>query len=119
VLVSRLKLEGWVTGVYRAPTDGSRVRVGWWAKQCALYVASLVLMKGAVIAIFALLPVIFVFGSWILEWLDPHAQVVFVMALFPLGPFSRFASPLVLGGPKETSADLPLPSPPSRPPCQQ
>lgn len=43
-------------------------------------------MKVAVLVIFGLLPGIFTFGSWMLDWLSPRAQVVFVLALFPLGP---------------------------------
>jgi hypothetical protein len=92
VLVARLGLDGWQSGVY-SPERGEegkvRVRWNWWGKQTVAYVLALVVMKGAVIVIFALLPVIFKFGSWVLAWLGPKGQIVFVMVRLNRQPSQR------------------------------
>ncbi|CDZ98655.1 Protein of unknown function DUF3661, vaculolar transmembrane [Phaffia rhodozyma] len=82
ILVDTLGGVGWEMGIYRL-RDGD-VRYSFWAKQCFVYVSCLLGMKGVVVIIFSIWPGIFGFGSWILSWLDPHGQVVFVMAIFPL-----------------------------------
>ncbi|KAL7413066.1 vacuolar membrane protein-domain-containing protein [Mrakia frigida] len=79
VFVDKLQLEGFDMGVYK---DGKRWNC--WAKQAAVFVSSLLIMKSSVLVIFAVLPEIFSFGSWFLSWLPPSGQVVFVMAIFPL-----------------------------------
>lgn len=57
-----------------------------WLRQTGVYVLALSLMKLVVLALIAILPVLILFGNWILSLFgDQRAwQVVFSMAIFPL-----------------------------------
>jgi hypothetical protein len=57
-----------------------------WAKQLALYLAALLIMKIFVLVLFAftLDSVLLPLAGWILNWMRTWSQVVFVMAIFPL-----------------------------------
>lgn len=67
LLVDKAGFKGWNSGVYREEGD-SGLRWDWWAKQTAVYVSALLAMKGVVILIFELLPVIFDAGAFVLSW---------------------------------------------------
>ncbi|CDR88089.1 related to Vacuolar membrane protein [Sporisorium scitamineum] len=109
ILTERFGLEGFVSGQYTPPlptivsTSGSssssvqsgasrrsfrrgRPRIEYWLKQLGSYLFVLLLMKMAVLVLFALFPFLFDVGSWILSFFGSHkdVQVLFSMALFPL-----------------------------------
>ncbi|TKY89439.1 hypothetical protein EX895_001970 [Sporisorium graminicola] len=109
ILTERFNLEGFVSGQYTPPlptvvstsaSPGSSVQSGtsrrsfrrgrprleYWFKQLASYLFVLLLMKMAVLILFALFPFLFDVGSWILSFFGSHkdVQVLFSMALFPL-----------------------------------
>lgn len=109
-LTERMGLEGFVSGQYTPPLPAivpassgdstssaqtgaarrafrrGRPRIEYWLKQLASYLFVLLLMKMAVLVIFALFPFLFDVGSWILGFFGNHKQfqVLFSMALFPL-----------------------------------
>lgn len=55
----------------------------WWGKQLLVYLASLVVMKLAILGFFWI-PAIFEIGDWLLSWLGEDTKIVFVLMIFPL-----------------------------------
>ncbi|EPQ28196.1 uncharacterized protein PFL1_04024 [Pseudozyma flocculosa PF-1] len=110
ILTDVLRLRGFVSGQYSdrpiAPASASgsqqqhqqqqipttrrgrtaRPRLSYWAKQLAVYLFVLLLMKLSVLVILAVFPFLIDMGSWLLKLFGSHkdAQVLFSMALFPL-----------------------------------
>lgn len=82
LLDTKLRLKGFRSGDYGGVPPSKL----YWARQAAVYVSSLLLMKLAVVALFAVWPGLFQFGDWLLSWTSGSAalQVVFVMGLFPI-----------------------------------
>ncbi|KAK0550815.1 hypothetical protein OC846_002351 [Tilletia horrida] len=90
VLTSVLGWHGFVSGQYGnipTPEGGSgKPKMSYWGKQLATYLFAIFVMKIFVTGIMWLFPVISSFGKWVLSLFGRHrnAQVLFVMALFPL-----------------------------------
>lgn len=81
--------SGFVSGQYTSHASArhrNRPRIEYWLKQLASYLFVLLLMKMAVLLLFAIFPFLFDVGSWLLGLFGSHkqAQVLFSMALFPL-----------------------------------
>lgn len=81
--------EGFVSGQYTSTSSArhrNRPRIEYWLKQLASYLFVLLLMKMAVLLLFAIFPFLFDMGSWLLGLFGNHkqVQVLFSMALFPL-----------------------------------
>lgn len=86
--LSLLEPDSFRTGFYGRPFSYTI-----WAKQAAVYVAALGLMKAVVVALFWAIPGVFRFADWSLSWLsNDEAQVLFVMLIFP-GTYIDFISP--------------------------
>jgi len=80
LLMEQFGFQGLQSGQYGDPPKIKR-----WAKQLAVYLAALTLMKLAVIGLFAALPSLFRIGDWLLSWLrDNDSQVIFVVLIFPI-----------------------------------
>ena len=75
VLTDYFKLHGFKTGEYG---DGPKPSLTYWGRQAMVYVACLLVMKLAVIALFVVWPYIFKIGEWLLSWTGNSnwAQVV-------------------------------------------
>ncbi|OZJ06332.1 hypothetical protein BZG36_00657 [Bifiguratus adelaidae] len=84
VLFEKLGYDGMRSGKYGLPPLSNQLKR--WARQCGVFILSLVLMKGVVVLLFAICPWLFDFGSWVLQWTmgNYRLQVVFVMLVFPL-----------------------------------
>ncbi|EUC67433.1 vacuolar membrane protein [Rhizoctonia solani AG-3 Rhs1AP] len=82
LLATKLQFKGFRSGDYGG-VPPSKI---FWLRQATVYVTSLLLMKVAVVLLFAVWPGLFAFGDWLLSWTDGDAslQVVFVMGLFPI-----------------------------------
>ncbi|QRV87918.1 vacuolar membrane protein [Ceratobasidium sp. AG-Ba] len=82
LLATKLHLKGFKSGDYGG-IPPSKI---YWVKQATVYVTSLILMKLAVVALFAIWPGLFPIGDWLLSWTDGDAalQVIVVMGLFPI-----------------------------------
>ncbi|KAF7332362.1 hypothetical protein MKEN_00117900 [Mycena kentingensis (nom. inval.)] len=84
VMVEKLHLKGFESGVYGTPPSFQ-----FWLRQATIYVCALCTMKLLVIGLLALLPGLFTLGAWLLSWTwtgDGDAlQVVFTMGIFPIG----------------------------------
>ena len=65
VLTEYFELPGFQSGQYG---DGPKPSLTFWGRQAAVYVACLVVMKLAVVALFAVWPYIFTIGEWLLSW---------------------------------------------------
>lgn len=65
VLTEQFNLRGLQSGQYG---DGPKPSVQFWARQAAVYVLCLLLMKVAVVILFAIWPGIFDIGEWLLSW---------------------------------------------------
>ena len=65
VLTDHFKLPGFKSGQYG---DGPKPSLAYWGRQAAVYVACLLVMKLAVICLFAAWPYIFTIGEWLLSW---------------------------------------------------
>ncbi|KAI7875057.1 vacuolar membrane protein-domain-containing protein [Mucor mucedo] len=83
-LVKKLAWSGFQSGVYGDPPLTEQLKK--WAKQLAVYIICLMLMKIIVVSLFHLCPWISDFGDWVLQWTvgNYRLQVVFVMLIFPL-----------------------------------
>lgn len=55
----------------------------WWGKQLMVYLASLVVMKLAILGFFWI-PAVLAIGDWMLSWLGEDTKIVFVLMIFPL-----------------------------------
>ena len=64
LLSEKLGLEGFRSGEY-----GSSPSFSYWARQFAVYLSCLTVMKLVVVGLFALWPGIFKIGEWLLSWL--------------------------------------------------
>ncbi|KAB5594582.1 Transmembrane protein [Ceratobasidium theobromae] len=82
LLTTKLRWKGFRSGDYGG-VPPSKV---YWMRQATVYVTALLLMKLAVVLLFAVWPGLYRFGDWLLGWTDGDAaiQVVFVMGLFPI-----------------------------------
>ncbi|CAE7229803.1 unnamed protein product [Rhizoctonia solani] len=82
LFATKLNLKGFRSGDYGG-VPPSKV---FWLRQATVYVTSLLLMKVAVVLLFAVWPALYALGDWLLSWTDGNAsiQVVFVMGLFPI-----------------------------------
>ncbi|KAF8341249.1 uncharacterized protein EI90DRAFT_2905250 [Cantharellus anzutake] len=80
ILETKFKIEGITSGVYGNPPS-----VKWWAKQAAIYVVVLAIMKSGMGAI-SLISWLNHFGKWLLGWSKDKTalQVIFVMGVFPI-----------------------------------
>ncbi|WVQ71007.1 hypothetical protein IAR50_000532 [Cryptococcus sp. DSM 104548] len=79
---SYLGYDGFISGKY-----GSPPRATFWWKQLLTYVMSIITMKLLVLLPLTLPRIsdlLLRLGHWLLEYLSPSAQVIFVMAVFPL-----------------------------------
>ena len=65
MLTDYFKLAGFNSGQYG---DGAKPKLGYWGRQAAVYVTCLLVMKLAVIGLFAAWPYIFTIGEWLLSW---------------------------------------------------
>lgn len=93
LLVNRLGKDDFHSGHYGHPP-----RIRAWGKQLAVYVAAISIMKIAVVAMIAGLPVLVKLGDWLLSWLPStcvgrernptnaasDAQIAFVVLVFPV-----------------------------------
>jgi hypothetical protein len=70
----------------RATQHAQRPRLAFWARQLGMYLLALLLMKLAVLVLFALFPFLITAGGALLDLFGEHknAQVLFSMSLFPL-----------------------------------
>ncbi|KAL9932622.1 hypothetical protein V8E36_008321 [Tilletia maclaganii] len=90
VLTSVWGWHGFVSGQYGnvpTPEGGSgKPKMSYWGKQLASYLFAILVMKLFVTGIMWMFPFLFAFGKWLLSLFGKHrnAQVLFVMALFPL-----------------------------------
>lgn len=82
--LTTLHVEGVQSGQYGE--EGGRPRVSWWARQLAVYLAGVVVMKAGVAWFFVLVPQVDSLGAWLLKWTRGRRklQVGFVMFIFPL-----------------------------------
>ncbi|KAG1471264.1 hypothetical protein G6F56_002225 [Rhizopus delemar] len=82
--ILKLGWTGFQSGVYGDPPFVEQIQK--WAKQLAVYIVSLMLMKVIVVALFHLCPWMADVGAWVLGWTvdNYRLQVVFVMFIFPL-----------------------------------
>ncbi|KAI0089198.1 vacuolar membrane protein-domain-containing protein [Irpex rosettiformis] len=80
-LKEKCGLKGFETGKYGSPPS-----LSFWARQLAVYLFALTMMKLLVLALFAATPGIFKAGEWLLSFLGSSdtAQVIFVMGIFPI-----------------------------------
>ncbi|KAI9475426.1 MAG: vacuolar membrane protein-domain-containing protein [Benjaminiella poitrasii] len=84
-LIARLyHLKGFQSGLYGEPPLRNQIKT--WAKQLAVYIVALVMMKTVVVVLFGLCPWLESFGRWVMSWTmgNYRIQVVFVMLIFPL-----------------------------------
>lgn len=65
------------------PTQEARFQFSWWGKQLMVYLASLVVMKLAILGFFWI-PAVLAVGDWMLSWLGEDTKVIFVLMIFPL-----------------------------------
>lgn len=79
-LKEKCGLKGFETGKYGSPPS-----ISYWARQLAVYLFSLTIMKLMVLALFAATPGIFKAGEWLLSFLGSSdtAQVILY------GPFNH------------------------------
>lgn len=89
VLIERLRLSGFQSGVYGDPP--LRRQLKRWLKQLSVYITGLILMKLTVVALFHLCPWLSDVGRWVLEWTmgNYKLQVVFVMLMYALSKESE------------------------------
>ncbi|KAG9079565.1 hypothetical protein FRC06_007659 [Ceratobasidium sp. 370] len=82
LLATKMQLKGFRSGDYGG-VPPSKV---YWMRQATVYVTALILMKLAVVGLFAIWPGLFRIGDWLLSWTSGNAalQVVVVMGLFPI-----------------------------------
>lgn len=80
LLVHRLGKDDFASGHYGQPP-----RWKAWGKQLAVYVLAISVMKIAVVALIAGVPVLVKVGDWLLSWLpSTDAQIAFVVLVFPV-----------------------------------
>ncbi|TDL29666.1 hypothetical protein BD410DRAFT_892923 [Rickenella mellea] len=81
LLTEKLQLKGFRSGQYGTPLS-----IWFWARQAAVYIFALTVMKSSVLGLFALWPGIFKVGAWLLSWTGggDAVQVIFVMGAFPI-----------------------------------
>lgn len=65
------------------PATEKQFQWPWWGKQLLVYLASLVVMKLAILGFFWI-PAVLAFGDWLLSWLGEDTKIVFVLMIFPL-----------------------------------
>ncbi|KAG9118301.1 hypothetical protein FRC07_007254 [Ceratobasidium sp. 392] len=82
LLATKMQLKGFRSGDYGG-VPPSKI---YWIRQATVYVTALLLMKVAVVGLFAAWPGLFRIGDWLLSWTDGNAalQVIVVMGLFPI-----------------------------------
>ncbi len=62
ILDNKFKIEGVKSGLYGDPPS-----IGWWARQAAVYVMALAIMKSAM-GFLSLNAWLNMFGKWLLDW---------------------------------------------------
>ncbi|KAG8688867.1 hypothetical protein FRC09_012696 [Ceratobasidium sp. 395] len=82
LLATKMQLKGFRSGDYGG-IPPSKI---YWVRQATVYVTALLLMKVAVVGLFAVWPGLFRIGDWLLSWTNSNAalQVIVVMGLFPI-----------------------------------
>jgi hypothetical protein len=71
------------TSTEPASDSETRFQFSWWGKQLLVYLASLVVMKLAILGFFWI-PAVLAIGDWMLSWLGEDTKIVFVLMIFPL-----------------------------------
>lgn len=69
ILITKMHLSGLQTGFYGDPPLFSH-----WLRQLGVYLVALLLMKGCVVAFFALMPSVFQLGDKLLEWMGNNEE---------------------------------------------
>lgn len=106
ILIDKMHLQGFKSGqYYHLQKEGEEARldddseqtlggalrghrpegfqITWWARQLMIYLATLVIMKLAILGFFWI-PIVFQFGDWLLSWMGEDTKIVFVLMVFPL-----------------------------------
>lgn len=78
ILTEKLQWKGFESGVYGNPPS-----LNFWFRQAAVYVFALTTMKLLVIALFAVLPIIFDLGEWLLTFLGPSNAAQVILCVSP------------------------------------